>query len=113
MNHNSNKNCNQKACGASRLNSGTNKMAHNLDFKKKRYVVLSPDGFTIHPTDTYKSIVQAKKAFDIWKEGFKRQGYYSSNNGRIKLKDLESFCTLKEVQTDTTNQSIQNCGASR
>ena len=63
--------------------------------KKNKYVVISPDGFTIHPTQTYSSIPDAKLAFEKWKENYKRQGYYSSNNGRIELADLAEHCTIE------------------
>ena len=66
--------------------------------KKKRYIVLSPDGFTIEREKShYKSLTEAIDAFLIWKERFRLQGYYSSNNGRIDLKDLEQNCTFEVV----------------
>lgn len=65
--------------------------------KKKIYNVLSPDGFSIHPTDTYTSKKAAFIAFDEWKKRYEQQGYYSSNNGRIPLKDLADYCQLIEV----------------
>lgn len=64
---------------------------------KKQYVVLSPDGFTIHPTDTHSSLRKAVKAIETWKEGYKRQGYYSSNTGRIELEDLADNCTIQDL----------------
>lgn len=64
---------------------------------KNKYVVLSPDGFTIHPTDTYPSLKKAKKALDTWQKGYKRQGYYSSNTGRIELEDLADHCTIQDL----------------
>lgn len=64
---------------------------------KKRYIVLSPDGFTIHPTDTYRSLKDAKDAFIEWKKRYENQGYYSSSRyGRIPLEDLEDFCEFVE-----------------
>ena len=57
-----------------------------------RYEVLSPDGFTIEfDRPYYTSKKNAIEAFDKWKERFRRQGYYSSNNGRIPLEDLEDY----------------------
>lgn len=65
---------------------------------KKAYDVISPDGFSIHPTDTYSSIKKAIKAFRDWKKRYKKQGYYSSVNfGRIHLEDLEQFMTIKKI----------------
>ena len=65
--------------------------------KKKKYDVLSPDGFAINFSDTYKSVEEAKTAFENWKKRFEIQGYYSSNNGRIPLDELEEHCTLVEI----------------
>lgn len=65
---------------------------------KKAYDVISPDGFSIHPTDTYSSMKKAVKAFKEWKERYKQQGYYSSVKfGRIHLDDLEDFMTIKQI----------------
>lgn len=65
--------------------------------KKKEYDVISPDGFSISFSDTYESIEEAKAAFENWKKRFEIQGYYSSNNGRIPLDELEEHCTLVEI----------------
>lgn len=63
-----------------------------------KYDVISPDGFSIHPTDTYSSLSKAVKAFKEWKERFKPQGYYSSVSfGRIHLDDLEDFMQFKKI----------------
>jgi hypothetical protein len=64
---------------------------------KTRYDVISPDGFSIHFSDTYESIEAAKEAFENWKKRFEVQGYYSSNRGRIPLDELEEHCTLVEL----------------
>jgi hypothetical protein len=62
---------------------------------KMEYNVLSPDGFPIHFSDTYKSIKEAKKAIKEWKKGYERQGYYSSTKyGRIPLNELEKYCDI-------------------
>lgn len=65
--------------------------------KAKKYQVLSPDGFSIEFNKVYSSIPKAKKAFENWAARFKTQGYYSSNNGRILLQDLEYYCQLIEL----------------
>lgn len=65
--------------------------------KKTRYVILSPDGFTIHPTDIYLNKEEAEKAFNVWKKQYRKQGYYSSNTGRINLDNLADYCTIREV----------------
>lgn len=64
----------------------------------KKYVVLSPDGFTIEINRPYySSKKKALEAFNKWKERYEHQGYYSSNNGRIPIKDLEYHCTFKTL----------------
>ena len=65
---------------------------------RKKYDVISPDGFSIHREDTYTSRKAAMAAFNEWKERYRAQGYYSSTNyGRIALEDLEQYCQLKEL----------------
>ena len=66
---------------------------------KSKYNVLSPDGFSIHCSDTYKSIKEAKNAIQEWKKNYERQGYYSSTQyGRIPLDRLESCCTIIKLK---------------
>ena len=63
-----------------------------------RYEVLSPDGFTIEfDRPYYTSKEKAFEAFDKWKERFRRQGYYSSNNGWIPLEDLEDYMYIRKI----------------
>lgn len=65
---------------------------------KKKYDVLSPDGFSIHREKTYPSTDAAVAAYDEWKKGYERQGYYSSASyGRIPLEDLDDYCQIVEV----------------
>ena len=66
--------------------------------KKKRYDILSPDGFGMFRDKTYASKESAEKAFNKWIERFKPQGYYSTNHGfRIALTDLRDHCKLVVV----------------
>lgn len=65
--------------------------------KKIKYDVLSPDGFSIHPSDTYSSIKEARAAFVKWKKQFELQGYYSSVRGRIPIKELKDYMQLVKV----------------
>ena len=66
---------------------------------KKVYDVLSPDGFSIHPSDTYPTIKEAKQAFTEWMKHFKQQGYYSSvRHGRIDLADLINYCKFISIE---------------
>ena len=61
----------------------------------KRFDVISPDGFSIHFSDTYKSVKEAKEAFEQWKKRYEMQGYYSSTNyGRIPLDELKDYCRI-------------------
>ena len=62
-----------------------------------RYDVISPDGFSIHHSDTYKTKEDAMIAFFEWKKRFDIQGYYSSNNGRIPLNELEQHCKIVKI----------------
>ena len=66
---------------------------------RKKYQVLSPDGFTIEfDKFSYPSRKKAIEAFEKWKKRYEQQGYYSSTNyGRIELQDLQDYCTLKEI----------------
>ena len=63
---------------------------------KIKYDVLSPDGFSIFPTLRYSSKKEANEAFNEWKKKYEQQGYYSSNKGRIELKDLKEHCKFIE-----------------
>lgn len=65
--------------------------------KKKRFDVISPDGFSINFSGTYKSVEDAQKGFKNWKKRFELQGYYSSVRGRISLDELEQYCRIVEV----------------
>jgi hypothetical protein len=65
--------------------------------KNKRYDILSPDGFSIFFDKTFKTKEDAMTNFFEWKKRYEQQGYYSSNNGRIALNELEQHCKLIEV----------------
>jgi hypothetical protein len=66
--------------------------------KKERFIILSPDGFTIEFNKPYyRSFNEAYTAFIKWKERFQMQGYYSSNSGRIPLDELMDACTIKII----------------
>jgi hypothetical protein len=61
--------------------------------------VLSPDGFTIdHNYEHYASMPAAVFAFEMWKKRYERQGYYSSNNGRISLNELKDHCQFISLE---------------
>ena len=60
--------------------------------------VFSPDGFTIEfGKPYYPSKKKALEAFDKWKKRYELQGYYSSNNGRIPLDELENYMSIKKI----------------
>jgi hypothetical protein len=60
-----------------------------------KYDVISPDGFSIHPVETYSSIKEAKEAFKKWKKRYDSQGYYSSMAyGRIPLDELKNYIKI-------------------
>jgi len=62
--------------------------------KKQKFDVLSPDGFSIHYSDTYSSEKKAMEVFNEWKKRYESQGYYSSNNGRIPLNELHKYVKI-------------------
>ena len=64
--------------------------------KKKLFNILSPDGLTIS-MDNFKTKEEALNYFAEWKKRFELQGYYSSNDGRIDLEDLEDECCFIEI----------------
>ena len=65
---------------------------------RKKYDVLSPDGFSISAVDTYTSEKKAREAAEKWVKNYERQGYYSSvRYGRIPLNEVLDYCRLIEV----------------
>jgi len=67
-------------------------MTNNTEFD-----VISPDGIPLD-FESYKSEAEARQAFKTWAKRFEFQGYYSSNNGRIALDDLQSNCRLVAIE---------------
>ena len=67
--------------------------------KKKRFDILSPDGFSIRiGVEPFKTREEGVKYFEKWKKRYEKQGYYSSNTGRIDLEDLSDYCEFVEVE---------------
>lgn len=65
---------------------------------KKRWNILSPDGFAINPEKTYASKKEGLAEFEKWKERYRQQGYYSSTRyGRIGVDDLVRYCRWCEA----------------
>lgn len=57
------------------------------------YNIMSPDNHTISMND-FNTPEEATKFYIEWKKRFIQQGYYSSNNGKILLEDLDNECYL-------------------
>jgi hypothetical protein len=66
--------------------------------KKYKWDVLSPDGISIKREGYFSSEKAAQKGFQDFKKRYTKQGYYSSNNGKIALSDLENNCTYKKIE---------------
>lgn len=64
-----------------------------------KYDILSPDGFAMHPTDTYTTKKAAFEFFVTWSFQYKKhQGYYSSVNfGRIPADNLKYYCRFVRI----------------
>jgi outer membrane protein assembly factor BamA len=67
--------------------------------KERQYTMLSPDGFTIEfGVNHYSSREKMEESFEKFKERYRRQGYYSSNEyGRIPLEDLWDYCLISSI----------------
>ena len=68
-----------------------------IEYLYKEIFLLSPDGFSLFPDKSYKTESEAWKDFEIWKERFNIQGYYSSNKGKILLSDLRKEVKISNV----------------
>lgn len=74
------------------------KVAQKKPATAKKYDVISPDGFSIRiGVPPFKSIKERDDYFKMWKKRYERQGYYSSNSGRIALDDLAARCQWIEL----------------
>jgi len=72
--------------------------------KEQRYIILSPDGFSISMDETYTES-EILPAFNKWKKQFEKQGYYStSNRERVALSDLQDMCSVIEVDEEETGE---------
>jgi len=61
------------------------------------YDILSPDGISIEFGKTYLNSIQINKALDDFVTKYEDQGYYSSNNGIVDLKELKSKCKIIKI----------------
>lgn len=78
--------------------------------KEIEFTIHSPDGFSIY-CETYKApgtnyLVSIKEIFDEWKRRYTRQGYYSSNTGRIQLDELHKHCTFIQITPDPEEKPL-------
>jgi len=64
---------------------------------KIQYDVISPDGISISIDEQWDNVNDAQKALTKWIKRYETQGYYSSNQGRIPLNELESYCIIKPI----------------
>jgi hypothetical protein len=62
-----------------------------------QFDVFSPDGFAINRTETYPSREVAEQKLKEWAKRYEKQGYYSSNKGRIALDELEECCQIVQI----------------
>jgi len=67
-----------------------------VETSKKKYRLLSPDGFDIEMDAVYTQS-ELMPAFEKFKKRFEKQGYYStSNRTKIDLQDLEDYMQVVE-----------------
>lgn len=72
-------------------------MSYQLTIKNNnmKWIILSPDGFSINYEGGFKTKKAALSFFKEWVKGYEMQGYYSSvSYGKIPLEDLEQYCQL-------------------
>jgi hypothetical protein len=68
--------------------------------KKKKYIVLSPDGFPIEMDATYPSVKKAEEATLKFVERYRTQGYYSQSVTKITkipIDEIKDYCRLVEL----------------
>ena len=69
-----------------------------------KYFILSPDGFPIHPEDTYSTVDQVKEAYNDFVQRYQLQGYYStSNRERLPLDNLDKYMKVKVLNVIDNN----------
>ena len=67
-----------------------------------KYQVLSPEGYAINPTASYKTKAQAKSALKDWINSYKAQGHYTQvcYNGyrrEISIDHLPDYCDIVAI----------------
>ncbi len=62
--------------------------------KVQKFRILSPDGFDIRMDKANYTEKQVPKELEDFAKRYERQGYYSSNRGRIPLEDIADYCSV-------------------
>jgi hypothetical protein len=62
--------------------------------KLQKFRILSPDGFDIRMDKANYTEKQVPKELEDFTKRYERQGYYSSNRGRIPLEDIADYCSV-------------------
>jgi hypothetical protein len=62
--------------------------------KVQKFRILSPDGFDIRMDKANYTEKQVPKELEDFTKRYERQGYYSSNRGRIPLEDIADYCSV-------------------
>lgn len=59
--------------------------------------LITPDGFSISFSETWKTKTAAKKYYNEWLKQYEKQGFYSSSQfGRIPLTELWNYMTWQK-----------------
>ena len=62
--------------------------------KVQKFRILSPDGFDIRMDKHTFTKKQVPQELENFVKRYERQGYYSSNRGRIDLEDIADYCSV-------------------
>jgi hypothetical protein len=62
--------------------------------KVQKFRILSPDGFDIRMDKANYTEKQVPQELENFAKRYERQGYYSSNRGRIPLEDIADYCSV-------------------
>lgn len=68
------------------------------------YDVISPDGFAISATETWKTREEAEEALNKWIKRYRTQGYYSmSNREKLPYDSIYNSCSIIELENELNN----------
>jgi hypothetical protein len=65
--------------------------------KVQKFRILSPDGFDIRMDKHTFTKKQVPQELENFVKRYERQGYYSSNRGRIDLEDIADYCSVVPI----------------